>query len=213
MQRPWSSRAQERVGYRAEQAAKEALAAVRSVPLGARKKRLLALAQKQHASEQLSSLNRVVAISDVHTDHNQKNWDWITSLPTQPETLCIVAGDVCDTIAGLAHTFEAMRPKFGALAFVPGNHDLWCKSAAAKAELEATATSFDKLLATLELCERLGVCHGPALLDGVAVVPLFGWYVRGANGSAERSLFVNKEGEDAEMTHEAWSDNYMCNWP
>ena len=58
--------------------------------------------------------------------------------------------------------------------------------------------------ATFELCERLGVCHGPALLDGVAVVPLLSWYIRGANGSGTASLYVDKPGEDAEMTEEAW---------
>ena len=132
-------------------------------------------------------------------------------LPNHSDALLIVAGDVCDSLHGLAEILVLLQSKYGCVAFVPGNHDLWVKSHAAKRE--GLLDSLSKLLAILELCDRLGVATGPALLDGVVVVPLFSWYILGANGSAPRSLYMPKPGEDAQLTNEAWSDHYCCHWP
>ena len=205
----------------AEDAAEDAARYVVILTLKERAERLQLLLRRSHSSPELSQLTRVVAISDIHTDHNSSNWDWLARLPDQKDALCIVAGDVSESLVGLSKTFRLLQPKFGALSFVVGNHDLWvgahgsCRDEMRRtdASIHPRLTSADKLLATLELCERLRVCHGPALLAGVCVVPLFSWYIPGDQGRGGRSLYVDKEGEDAKLTHEAWSDHYCCDWP
>ena len=52
-------------------------------------------------------------------------------------------------------------------------------------------------------------CHGPASRACGAALPWEDWATRGAGAS----LYVDKEGEDAKLTHEAWSDHYCCDWP
>ena len=233
------------VSAAASSAARAAADFVRSLPIDRRRDRLSQLVAMHHASSALSSLTRVVCISDVHTDHAPNNWSWLSSLPPQPETLCIVAGDVCDSLDGLAQTLTLLQGKFGAVSYTPGNHDLWILSPAAKENFppppppagkrfplggyqspalgqlssdddsgtDGGYTSLDKLLAILELCDRVGVCHGPAVLRDVVVVPLLSWYIRGDGGTAANGLYRFKKGEDPEMTMEAWSDNFMCVWP
>ena len=203
----------------ASAAADEVARCIRKMPIEERRIRLFQLAAMHHSTPSLAKLTRVVAISDVHTDFGGANWSWLEKQPSERNTFCIVAGDVSDSLNGVAQTLALLQSKFGAVGFVPGNHDLWIDSPAAKEHFPNAGgthkpfTSLDKLVALCELCQRLDVCHGPAVLASVVVVPLFGWYIRGDGGSGTRSLYHPKEGEDAEMTQEAWSDNYMCVWP
>jgi hypothetical protein len=57
---------------------------------------------------------------------------------------------------------------------VPGNHDLWLRSAA---ERQQHPDSVCKLLALLGLCDDLGVVTVPAqVAPGLVLVPLLSWY-------------------------------------
>ena len=151
----------------------------------------------------------MVAISDIHVC-DPPNTEWLRALAPQRDALCILAGDVSDSLQQLAAALRLLQSKFGAVTFCPGNHDLWVSSPFAAEE--GLTSSPAKLLAVLELCEALGVCHGPARICGAWVVPLLSWYVRGDNGAAAGSVFHAKEGEDAALT-EAWSDHMYCTWP
>ena len=174
------------------------------------RERLLELCAKRHESPALAALRRVVAISDIHVG-DPANTDWLRTLKPQRDALCILAGDVSDSLQQLAAALRLLQSTFGAVAFCPGNHDLWVTSPLAEdAKLRSSPA---KLLAVLELCDALGVCHGPARIDGCWVVPLLSWYVRGDNGAAGGSIFHEKEGEDPELTAEAWSDHVYCAWP
>jgi len=195
---------------RARRLAEDAAASVRGLRPRGRVQRLEELVGVRHSSPTFSAIQRVSAVSDLHIDI-PANWEWVTQLPAQPDTLLIVAGDVSDSLAGLAATFDLLGAKYAAVSYVPGNHDLWVKTLEAKKD--RIEDSFSKLLAILELCKRMGVCTGVVVLHRVRVVPLFSWYIRGAGGSANHSLYMNKEGEDAELTQEAWADNYSCVWP
>ena len=78
---------------------------------------------------QSASTMRVYVISDLHTDY-EVNMEWVKNLSSsmyKPHTL-IVAGDVSDTLANFTNTMAILKEKFEDVFFVPGNHDLWCKS-------------------------------------------------------------------------------------
>eukprot|EP00037_Helgoeca_nana_P025305 m.275601 g.275601 ORF g.275601 m.275601 type:complete len:203 (+) comp26904_c0_seq16:357-965(+) len=74
---------------------------------------------------------RVYAISDMHTDVTA-NLEWLQGYADQngslhADDLIIVAGDVSDSLDVVRETLEILTATFGAgVAFVPGNHDLWC---------------------------------------------------------------------------------------
>lgn len=74
---------------------------------------------------------QVYAISDMHTDVTA-NLEWLQGYADQngslhADDLIIVAGDVSDSLDVVRETLEILTATFGAgVAFVPGNHDLWC---------------------------------------------------------------------------------------
>jgi 3',5'-cyclic AMP phosphodiesterase CpdA len=67
---------------------------------------------------------RLCAISDLHVG-DRVNRDAIAALPAQKDDWLILGGDVGETVEHLAWTFEALKPKFKKLLWVPGNHELW----------------------------------------------------------------------------------------
>jgi hypothetical protein len=84
------------------------------------------------------------------------------------------SGDVADTMAGVRAALALLRPKFRLLAFVPGNHDLWLRSEADRAQFP---DSICRLLALWALCDELGALVVPAeVAPGLLLVPLLSWY-------------------------------------
>jgi len=71
---------------------------------------------------------KLLAISDVHVEHTA-NWQALEALPAQPDDWLILAGDISDSVSGLASTLDLLSPKFARLLWVPGNHDLWIERA------------------------------------------------------------------------------------
>ena len=71
---------------------------------------------------------RVHAVSDVHTDH-ASNLAWVEALAGERASLrddvLLLAGDVSDDLGTLERTLAPLAGAFGAVAFVPGNHDVW----------------------------------------------------------------------------------------
>eukprot|EP00041_Stephanoeca_diplocostata_P028344 m.801212 g.801212 ORF g.801212 m.801212 type:complete len:484 (-) comp23357_c1_seq7:720-2171(-) len=106
--------------------------------------------------------------------------DTSTSPPmraTHDNDFIIVAGDISDKIEVLRATLTCLRDIFGAgVAFVPGNHDLWC-------EKNGTETSLEKYSEVMRVCTDLGVHTRPVHLTGLhspqqsmLIVPLLSWY-------------------------------------
>jgi len=76
---------------------------------------------------------RVFVVSDLHTDYPE-NMDWVRRLPAEVGAgegagvdALVVAGDVAETRDNFARTMEVLRGRFGAVFYVPGNHDLWLR--------------------------------------------------------------------------------------
>lgn len=69
-------------------------------------------------------MSRLLAISDLHLGH-KANREALAELPAYPEDSLIVAGDLGETLEHLRIGFDALRPRFAQLFWVPGNHELW----------------------------------------------------------------------------------------
>lgn len=116
-----------------------------------------------------ASFKEVVAWSDVHADMGT-NMDHLRHLPRKPETVLILAGDVATKFEIIESSLRLLQQKFGAIFFVPGNHELWVQR-------QQGLSSVHKFIAILELCEKLGVHTRPAFISNdCAVCPLFSWY-------------------------------------
>ena len=92
---------------------------------------------------------QLLALSDVHVEH-RVNREGLLALPARPDDWLVLAGDVSDSVEGLAWALDALRPKFNRLLWVPGNHELWCPSDAK----ERGEARYARLVAT---CRERGV--------------------------------------------------------
>eukprot|EP00879_Flechtneria_rotunda_P022187 GHRR01023410.1.p1 GENE.GHRR01023410.1~~GHRR01023410.1.p1 ORF type:complete len:339 (+),score=87.53 GHRR01023410.1:288-1304(+) len=158
----------------------------------------------------LSGSLSVYAVSDLHTDYKE-NLSWVQNLQpchsckdTSHTSVLIIAGDISDDIRLLRTTLEAFVSKFTAVAFVPGNHELWIKGSQ---ERNAGATdSIDKLCKLSDLCKELGVVTQPAQFGGVCIVPLLSWH----HQSFDKEADIAGIPRAGAMTI---SDYGACKWP
>lgn len=67
---------------------------------------------------------RLFAISDLHLAASE-NRDALARLPATSDDWLILAGDIAERPAHLAHAFETLSKRFAQLIWVPGNHELW----------------------------------------------------------------------------------------
>jgi predicted phosphodiesterase len=137
---------------------------------------------------------RVFAISDLHLDY-AANREWLQQLPLHEynKDVLILAGDVSDRLALLEEAFRTLTRRFSAVLFVPGNHDLWISR-------EDLRDSFEKLAAVRTAAQAHGVRMDIFLREGLAIVPLQGWYDY-SFGAADDYLKA------------AWADYRNCLWP
>eukprot|EP00931_Biecheleriopsis_adriatica_P066979 TRINITY_DN41192_c0_g1_i1.p1 TRINITY_DN41192_c0_g1~~TRINITY_DN41192_c0_g1_i1.p1 ORF type:complete len:1056 (-),score=159.03 TRINITY_DN41192_c0_g1_i1:74-3241(-) len=116
-----------------------------------------------------SSFKEAVAWSDLHADMG-KNMEHLRHLPVCKDTVLLLAGDVATNLEIIESSLRVLLQKFGAIFYVPGNHELWVHK-------KDGLSSVHKFFAILDLCERLGVHTRPAFIsDECAVCPLFSWY-------------------------------------
>ena len=120
-----------------------------------------------------TSFRHVYAVSDVHTDYKQ-NLEWATSLCGHDDDVLLVAGDVSDDPTTFEATMAAFASSFGAVFFVPGNHDCWTRR-------DSGLDSFEKLKQIRQICGEHGVLTTPQTLTmrcggAVSVLPLLSWY-------------------------------------
>ncbi|CAK7338645.1 unnamed protein product [Dovyalis caffra] len=118
---------------------------------------------------------RVFVLSDLHTDYPE-NMKWVKSLSTKAykNDVLLLAGDVAETYRNFHFTMSLFRDRFQHVFYVPGNHDLWCRT-----EPEGQQhylDSLEKLNKLLDACRGLGVQTRPMALGGLGIVPLFSWY-------------------------------------
>lgn len=67
---------------------------------------------------------RLLAISDLHLAASE-NREALARLPAVSDDWLILAGDIAERPAHLAHAFEALSKRFARLIWTPGNHELW----------------------------------------------------------------------------------------
>jgi predicted phosphodiesterase len=122
--------------------------------------------------------SRIHAVSDIHTNY-ALNMEWARSLASEPayrRDVLLLAGDVSDKLDLLRETLEVLASSFGAVFFVPGNHDMWCRRDGSEG-----ADSLDKLRRLDEVCSDLGVLTTPqrvSMADGgcVSILPLLSFH-------------------------------------
>ncbi|MFT5392782.1 MAG: putative phosphodiesterase [Gammaproteobacteria bacterium] len=149
----------------------------------------------------------IYAVSDLHVDFRE-NMEWVWSLSSHRylNDALIVAGDVSDNLQRLELTLVALRERFAAVMFVPGNHELWVRNG-------NWTDSWEKFQHIQGLCHRLDILTEPTKFSSASgpvwLVPLYSWYIRPQDGDG--SLFAEKKGEDPEQA--MWADNYFVRWP
>lgn len=117
----------------------------------------------------------IYCVSDIHTDYKQ-NLAWAKSLSGHTSDVLLVAGDVSDDGVTFEATMDALAGSFGAVFFVPGNHDLWLKRDGTEG-----ADSLEKLrrlTATCNACGVLTTAQQIAMESGttMSIVPMLSWY-------------------------------------
>lgn len=93
-----------------------------------------AAAPQPAAAAAAEARTRVFVVSDLHTDYPE-NMEWVRRLAVRAGApgagggfdALVVAGDVAETRDNFARTMEALRERFDAVFYVPGNHDLWLR--------------------------------------------------------------------------------------
>jgi len=147
----------------------------------------------------------IFALSDLHVDYPD-NLAWVESLSRSDYTgdALLVAGDISHDENLLCRAMEALRSRFRAVFFVPGNHDMWLRGSGHEHSLA-------KFYVLMERCRSLGVETTAQHADegGPYIVPLQAWYVQPHEG--EGSLFVEKQGEDPHLG--MWADKRAVCWP
>ncbi|WCJ29158.1 hypothetical protein M5689_010812 [Euphorbia peplus] len=115
---------------------------------------------------------RVFVLSDLHTDYPD-NMAWVKGLSSKKhlKDVLLVAGDVAETLRDFSLTMALLKDRFQHVFFVPGNHDLWCRS-----EEDRCPNSLEKLCKLLDTCRRLGVETKPVVVNDMGIIPLFSWY-------------------------------------
>lgn len=138
---------------------------------------------------------RVFALSDIHVDF-EPNARWVEALSNTDyqQDVLILAGDVSDSMERLSACLDAFVRRFRKVFFVPGNHDLWVLRDPAHIN---SLDKFDLIKAAIDAC---GASMEAGIVDGVSIIPLFGWY--------DGSFGVL----DAHMA-EVWMDFRACRWP
>jgi len=108
------------------------------------------------------------AISDTHCEA-KLNMSWLEGLPECPEDTILVAGDVAVEISQIERALCLFKQKYKHVFYCFGNHECWTSR-------HSFSDSFAKLAAVRSLCNSLGVKTASTLVDGVWIVPVFGWY-------------------------------------
>mmetsp|Transcript_122326 Transcript_122326/g.391324 ORF Transcript_122326/g.391324 Transcript_122326/m.391324 type:complete len:985 (+) Transcript_122326:93-3047(+) len=146
---------------------------------------------------------RIFAISDVHIDHGDSVVRWAEGISATEfkNDVLIVAGDLGDTFNAIQIGLKIFKRKFRRVFYVPGNHDMWIRPNTQDATKLKFKDSICKLLALLDMCEKIGAEMMPAeVMRGVFVVPLLSWWSSSVMGAGYVS--------DDTLVYDAF-----CKWP
>jgi predicted phosphodiesterase len=168
----------------------------------------------------LRNVERILCLSDLHTDHPQ-NYEWVeTNAVTQlrHNDVVIVAGDIAHQLSIVRSTLRRLTECGCHVLFVPGNHEAWLEPPALSApppptmqdEDKQQMSSFAKLESVYALCREEGVLVDPVYIDNdggatpVWILPLESWY--DGTLSFDETLSAGFE-------RWPWVDFDRCRWP
>jgi len=146
---------------------------------------------------------RIFAISDVHIDHGASVLQWAEGISNTEfkRDILLVAGDLGDTFNAVKRGLMLFKQKFRRVFYVPGNHDMWIRPNTSDSDQFKFKDSIAKLLAMMDMCEKVGAEMMPAeVMQNVFVVPLLSWWSSGHMGPG----YVN----DDSLVYDAF-----CKWP
>lgn len=162
--------------------------------------------------EQETSAMTFYAISDVHMEV-KSNMDWLKNLPGDRNGTIIVAGDVAVTINDLVDALRLFRVKYKHVFFCPGNHEMWCMEKNEPGVGRACNDSFEKLDLVRRACKEVGVYTSAKLIEGVWVVPIFGWYhISWDTEPPLKAPAGRKLIREAEPPERIATDFFLCKW-
>jgi 3',5'-cyclic AMP phosphodiesterase CpdA len=113
---------------------------------------------------------------------------------------------VTHEIDELESFFAEISKKFKAVAFVPGNHDLWL----VKGD-KSSRNSIEKFERILDLCSKYGIHTSAKCVEDeesgakVWLVPLFSWY--------HEDFDSDESSKGERIRREVWCDFMNCKWP
>lgn len=146
---------------------------------------------------------RIFAISDVHIDHGDSVVRWAEGISATEfkNDVLIVAGDLGDTFNAVQIGLKIFKRKFRRVFYVPGNHDMWIRPNTQDSTKLKFKDSICKLLALVDMCEKIGAEMMPAeVMRGVFVVPLLSWWSSSVLGPGYQA--------DDSLVYDAF-----CKWP
>jgi hypothetical protein len=160
----------------------------------------------------LTHIDRVLCISDLHTDHVD-NLGWLRNNTGfgrfGASDLIVVAGDISHELDRLEDSMKCLLQDGASVLFVPGNHEAWLHSR----NDDTITSSLEKLDRIYRTCHELGVLTGPTLVGGTEerpealwIAPLESWY--------DGTLGIeNCEDLCDDFGRWPWVDFIKCQWP
>lgn len=182
----------------------------------------------------LRHVERILCLSDLHTDHPQ-NLKWVEAHAgtLRRNDVVIVAGDISHRLSTFRATVRRLTDRGCRVVFVPGNHEAWrdnnnsnnnndddedenntITAAGSTTQTQSPPSSFAKLESIYAICREEGVLVDPVYVEGdgattttttpVWILPLESWY--------DGTLSFNEElcqGFDKWP----WVDFDRCVWP
>jgi hypothetical protein len=142
-------------------------------------------------------------------DHHPELVELICTRVAGDADVLIVAGDVSASLARIGEVLVRLREAVPVVAFVPGNHDLWCGP-----DAPDSRTRYLELLPAL--CRKIDVAYlpsGPLALGGATLVGQTGWYdysLRDPTHDGEIPAGAYTQGVLGRL---AWSDKQFVVWP
>lgn len=159
-------------------------------------------ASSQFRYHNLTDIDRVLCLSDLHTDNTQ-NLEWLSkqaAASLNRRDLVIVAGDISHELTTFRDSLKILT-RHARVAFCNGNHEAWLHP---KHDIE-WGNSLEKLQACNDVCHELGVYVDPIVIEGdLWILPLQSWY--------DGTLSFDEELCEG-FEHWPWVDFARCRWP
>jgi hypothetical protein len=153
---------------------------------------------------------RIALTSDLHVEHHPEVVELIASrLEALAPDLAVVAGDVSHDEQAIERALARLVRAVPRLAFVPGNHDLWCR--------EGAPSSRERYLELLPaVCDRAGahpLTRAPLEVGGVTLVGETGWFDYSLRNRALDEVFPLESYRRGAWGRLRWMDKLHVRFP